>query len=266
MMFKFRKLQPIKWFICFLFFFQSVSAGTLTPTEIAIQQSAKKEGDQALTLLEEVVNINSGTTNVQGVYEVGNRLRPLFEEMGFKTYWSDPPKGMNRAGTLFAERSGKKGKRILLISHLDTVFPKNSTFQHFTSEGRLAKGPGIIDAKGGDIVILYALKALASVKALDDVTIIVALVGDEEDSAKPTKFSRKALIDIGKKSDVALDFEPSMALESATIARRGISSFLIEAQGSDVHSSGIFSETAGFGAVFELTRILNTMQVELVWV
>lgn len=246
-----------------LFLFQVAQAETLNITEKKIQSDIIQYRDSALKLLKKIVNINSETINTMGVHKVGNILRPQFEALGFKTHWVEMPVNMKRAGILFAERKGKKGKRILLIGHLDTVFSKKSAFKYFSQQGNLARGPGIIDAKGGDIVILYALKALHAAHVLDDATIIVALVGDEEDSGKPTSISRKALIKSAKQIDVALDFEPSLALETATVARRGVSSFLIETQGNDVHSSGIFSEMAGYGAVFELTRILNDMRTEL---
>src|SRR5688572_10045324 len=181
----------------------------------------------------------------------------------FKTYWVDSPKEMHRQGTLIAERKGHKGKRLLLIGHLDTVFPKESPFQTFKREGNIAKGPGVVDMKGGDIVILYALKALESVGALKDATITVALMGDEEDSGKPTSISRKALFAAAKNKDVALDFEGSFGLDTATIARRGISMWVIETEGNGTHSSSIFNKTAGDGAIFELVRILNTMRTSL---
>ncbi len=130
------------------------------------------------------------------MHKVGELLRIEFQQLGFKTYWVPELAQMHRAATLIAQREGHKGKRILLIGHLDTVFAKNSPFQQFNQQENIAAGPGVVDDKGGDVVILAALRALQSVHALDDATITVVLTGDEEDSGKPTAISRKSLIDI----------------------------------------------------------------------
>lgn len=246
-----------------IYFFQICHASPLLPAEMQIHNYVIAQQPAALTLLEKLVNINSGTLNIAGVRQVGDVLRPEFEKLGFKTRWVEEPKSMQRAATLVAERQGSAGKRLLLIGHLDTVFPKTSPFQRFEKQGEIAKGPGVIDDKGGDVVILYALKALASIHALDDATITVVLTGDEEDSGKPTNISRQPLIDAAKHSDVALDFEWSLGLDTATIARRGISHWKIETHGNDTHSAQIFQKAGGNGAIFELARILNTMRTQL---
>ncbi len=216
-----------------------------------------------LSLLENLVNINSGTTNTAGVHQIGELLRPQFEELGFKVRWIEEPASMKRAGTLIAEHAGHTGKRLLLIGHLDTVFPIDSPFQQFARKGNFATGPGALDDKGGDVVILYALKALQAAHALDDAAITVVLTGDEEDSGKPTSISRKPLIDAAQRSDIALDFESTVTLDTATIARRGVSTWIITTEGNEAHSSEIFQKIAGFGAIYELVRILDTMRIQL---
>ncbi len=216
-----------------------------------------------LALLENLVNINSGTTNMASIHQIGELLRPQFEALGFKVRWIEEPSTMQRAGTLIAEHPGRSKKRLLLIGHLDTVFPATSSFQNFKREGNIATGPGVIDDKGGDVVILYALKALQAVSALQDANITVVLTGDEEDSGKPTSISRKPLIEAAKNSDIALDFESGITLDTATIARRGISHWLLTTEGNEAHSSQIFQKKAGFGAIYEAARILNTMRTQL---
>ncbi|KTD33524.1 carboxypeptidase G2 [Legionella nautarum] len=218
---------------------------------------------EQLALLEKLVNINSGTTNLAGVHHVGELLRPHFEKLGFKVHWVEPPPSLQRAGTLIAEHPGSKGKRLLLIGHLDTVFPLVSSFQHFKQKGNFATGPGVIDDKGGDLVILYALKALDAANALTDAQITVVLTGDEEDSGKPTSISRKPLIEAAKNSDIALDFEWATTIDKATIARRGIANWMIITEGNEAHSSAIFQKKAGFGAIYELARILDSIRIEI---
>ncbi|WP_410962254.1 M20/M25/M40 family metallo-hydrolase, partial [Salmonella sp. SAL4355] len=86
-----------------------------------------------------------------------------------------------RAGHLVAERAGK-GPRVLVIGHLDTVFEADSPFQAFTRvNADTARGPGVIDMKGGDVVIVYALKALAAAGVIDAMALTVVMTGDEED-------------------------------------------------------------------------------------
>jgi glutamate carboxypeptidase len=143
------------------------------------------------------------------------------------------------------------------------VFPKTSTFQHIEVNGDKAGGPGVVDDKGGDVVILSALKALQSVHALDDTSITVVLTGDEEDSGKPTSISRQPLREAALHSDIALDFEWSITKDTATIARRGITNWTLTVQGKEAHSSEIFQKSVGDGAIFELARILNTMRTQL---
>jgi len=249
--------------IALLFSSSALSASDTTSIEKQIIHATTQEQNNQLSLLETLVNINSGTVNIAGVHRVGELLRPQLEALGFKVRWVEEPAQMQRAATLVAEHPGHTGKRLLLIGHLDTVFPPSSPFQHFARHGNSATGPGALDDKGGDVVLLYALKALQSIHALDDADITIVLTGDEEDSGKPTSISRKPLFDAAKKSDIALDFESAVTLNTGTIARRGISLWMLTTQGDEAHSSQIFSEKAGFGAIYELARILDTMRTQL---
>lgn len=249
----------------FISSFTSTLAVADIPSSVVnnIQQYTKQQENAQLALLKNLVNINSGTPNMAGVYQVGEMLRPQLEQLGFKTWWVKEPANMKRAGTLMAEHKGTSGKCILLVAHLDTVFSSNSPFQHYSQTGNKVSGPGVLDDKGGDVVVLYALKALQSVNALNNANITIAFVGDEEDSGKPASISRKPLLDAAKKSDVALEFEGAFDLNTATIARRGIAGWVISATGRSGHSSYIFQKSVGDGAVFELVRILNTMRLQL---
>ncbi len=217
-----------------------------------------------MSFLEKVVNINSGTLNLKGVKEVGDIFDSAFQEIGFQTEWIDMPVEMNRAGHLFASIDGNKGKKLLLIGHLDTVFEENSPFQAFERiNDSIAYGPGANDMKGGDVVVLYALKALADLNLLKRANITVAFTGDEESTGKPLSISRKELIEAGKKADIALGFENATGFDNATIARRGASGWSVEVKGKRAHSSGVFNERIGAGAIFEMSRILNAFYSEV---
>lgn len=236
----------------------------LDATETKIASYVEEHKDEAVALLERVVNMNSGTLSLEGVRNVGNVFAEEFRALGFETRWI-PMDAVQRAGHLFAERTGKTGKRVLLIGHLDTVFEKDNPFQRFERlSPTVAKGPGALDMKGGDIAILYALKALGAAGVLDGTQIVVAFTGDEENPGHPVDVARKDLVDVAKRSDVALEFEQGIGgPNSATVARRGFTSWTLRVKGKPGHSSVIFSEDAGAGAIYEASRILHAFYSEL---
>ena len=195
--------------------------------------------------------------NLSGVREVGRVFEQAFNAIDFDTRWVEMPKDMNRAGHFFASIKGSKGKKLLLIGHLDTVFEADSPFQTFERKGDIAYAPGGNDMKGGDVMVLYALKALHELNLLKNTSITVAFTGDEERTGKPLSISRKDLIEAAKNSDIALGFENATGFNNATIARRGASGWKVETSGKRAHSSGVFSDKTGAGAIFEMSRILN---------
>ncbi|WP_300025830.1 M20/M25/M40 family metallo-hydrolase [uncultured Maribacter sp.] len=234
------------------------NAQKLSKNEKKVVKSIEKNNAQAISFLEKVVNINSGTLNLKGVEMVGKEFATAFTEIGFESTWIPMPEEMNRAGHLFAEIKGTKGKKLLLIGHLDTVFEEDSPFQTFKMvNDSIAHAPGGNDMKGGNVIVLYALKALRENGLLDDAQIIVAFTGDEESTGSPLEKSRHDLIEAAKRSDIGLGFETSTGFNYATVARRGSSGWKVEVEGKRAHSSGIFSEDTGAGAIFEMSRILN---------
>ena len=258
------KISPFKILMFSLLFLSSFSfAQKLTRTEKKIVKSVEANNYEAIDFLKDVVNINSGTMNHEGVKKVGMVFKKAYDAINFDTRWIDMSE-VNRSGHLFAETHGKKGKKLLLIGHLDTVFEADSPFQEFQMiNDSIASAPGGNDMKGGDVIMLYALKALAQNGLLKDAQIIVAYNGDEESAGHPLSISRGDLIEAGKRSDIALGFETSTGFNYATVARRGASGWKVEVTGKRAHSSGIFSESIGAGAIFELSRILNEFYNEV---
>lgn len=236
------------------------SAQSLDENEQAIVAWSDANAESAIELIEKIVNINSGTRNIQGVKDVGAILRTELDELGFETRWVDMPDDMQRGGHLFGTLKGDRGEKLLLIGHLDTVFEPSEGVQAFERKGSTATGPGIDDMKSGDVVIIYALKALKAAGLLDGMQIVVAYTGDEEDSGRPLELARRDLIEAGKWADIALGFEAGIEAEGSewvTIARRSASRWCLEVTGKQAHSSGIFGENTGAGAIFEAARILN---------
>jgi glutamate carboxypeptidase len=240
-----------------------IQAQSLTSEELEIVDYLRNQHQNQIDFLEQTVNINSGTLNLSGVKKVGMLYKEELDNLGFETRWVDMPEGFGRAGHLFAELNKGSGKTILLIGHLDTVFEEDHEFQLFQNNGTSAKGPGANDMKGGNAMIIYALKALNAAGALADKHIIVAFTGDEEKPGKPLSISRKELIEAAQKADIALGFETASGMNFATVARRGSSGWSLEVFGKQAHSSGVFSENTGAGAIFEMSRILNTFYTEV---
>lgn len=253
----------IRYTFLFVIICCATQAQKLTKKETQILNLVDKSYDQSIQFLEKVVNINSGTNNLQGVREVGRLFDDEFKKIGFATQWIDMPADMKRAGHLFAEHKGTKGKRLLLIGHLDTVFEPDSPLQKWSANDSIATGPGVNDMKGGDVILLYALKALAEAGVLTQAQIIVALHGDEENGGNPQAISRKDIIDAAKRSDLALAFETATSFNHGTVARRGICDWTLAVTGKRAHSSGIFSDAVGAGAIYETARILDEFYKQL---
>lgn len=242
------------------------AGAALSPAERTISTSVEAGYEPAIGLLEKLVNQNSGSMNLAGVKAVADMLRPEFERLGFAVTWQ-PMDAAKRAGHLIAVHKGRAGTtKMLLIGHLDTVFELDSPFQKFERKGDLARGPGVADDKGGVVTMLLALKAMQAAGTLKGANIEVVLTGDEEDSGDPISIARADLIAAGKRADVALDFEglsQEDGKDMGSIARRSSNSWTLTASGKSGHSSGIFSASAGDGAIYELARIIVAFRKEL---
>ena len=242
------------------------TAQTLSPEEARIVEWVGTNASDAAELIERLAGINSGTLNLDGVREVGAILRAEFDALGFETEWSDQS-AVDRAGHLIARRGGDRGRKVLLIGHLDTVFEADDPFQDFEwLDDRWAKGPGIADMKSGDVVAIWALKALEAAGLLEGAQIQAVYTGDEEKPGSPVAVAREDLVEAGRWADVALGFESGVRddeAEWATIARRGYAGWRLEVQGRQAHSSQIFTEDVGAGAIFETARILDDFYDEV---
>lgn len=241
----------------------SLGAQTLTPSEKRLRDWVASHREEQIGFLERMVNIPSGTLNVAGVQAVGALYRAELDALGFTTRWVEMPARMQRGGHLVAERIGKKAgrtpKRMLLIGHFDTVFEGEG--QKFVRTDSIARGAGTNDMKGGDSVLLFALKALAAHGLLDAMHITIVITGDEESTGRPLDVARAALIDAAKRSDVALSFEGG-SRTLASISRRGASNWRLTVTGRQAHSAGVFG--SNYGAIYETARILNSFREQLV--
>lgn len=251
------------------------ACAALTPLPAAAQATRVEQriaafanGDAAYgeALLERLVEQNSGTLNIPGVTAVGTMMRAELEALGFTVEWVDMA-ATGRAGHIVATHRGNgRGKRVLMIGHLDTVFEPSSPFQTFTRTEDRATGPGTVDDKGGMVVIIGALRAMQAAGTLRNADIMVVLTGDEERIGAPAATARANLIEAGRWADVALEYESLISDgegDYGTIARRGSINWTLTTTGRTGHSSTIFADGSGFGATYELARILDAFRRDL---
>jgi glutamate carboxypeptidase len=238
-------------------------AQQLSPEEKKLIAEVEKNYASTLQLLEEVVNINSGSLNKEGVKAVGDVFVREFQKIGFETEWIELPAEVNRAGHFVATRKGTKGKKIFIIGHLDTVFEKDMPFSPYTIlNDSTATGQGLNDMKGGDVMAFASLKALHDLGYLTDRTITVYYNGDEESSGD-SDLSREDFIARAKMHNIALGYETAQGFNTVTVARRGSSGWTLKTSGRQSHSSGVFRESVGYGAIYEAARILTEFRAEL---
>src|SRR5882724_3118891 len=145
-----------------------VSRSALTSEELKIVTVADGLMSTFPRDLEQSVQISSATDELEGVRKVANLFEGMLSASGLTSRFVEMPKVMGRAGHLVAELKGDRGKRLLLIGHLDTVLPGGN----FRKEGGNAYGSGTNDIKGGDLVMLYALRALHDAGLLAGAQII----------------------------------------------------------------------------------------------
>jgi glutamate carboxypeptidase len=248
--------------------FSAPALAALSPAEQVIVRTVDAEQPRTIAMLQRWVDQNSGTMNLAGVEAVRRMVEPELQQLGFRTQWIDMH-AIGRAGHLVARHVGsRRGKRLLLIGHLDTVFEPDSPFQRWQQEGERARGPGAGDDKGGDAVIIAALRAMQAAGTLHQANITVFLTGDEEDAGRPLSISRRDLVAEGKKADVALDFEdlavasgPNGPADMGSTGRRSAGSWTVNVTGRSAHSAGVGA--GNYGAIYELARIIDQFRREL---
>lgn len=235
-----------------------------TKMEKSIVKSVDKNLPASIELLKKTVNINSGSLNIEGVRKVGEIYKAELDKLGFTTELTSGEE-YGRAGHLIAKKEGKKGPKFLLIGHLDTVFELDSPLQEFSMlNDSIMKGPGVADMKGGDVIIILAMKALKESGALDDMSVEIIMTGDEEKSGSPIELSKKDLVEGAKRADIALGFENGdNNPKTIVVSRRGSEDWQLTVTGKPAHSSQIFTENIGAGAIYETARILNEFYLQL---
>lgn len=206
-----------------------------------------------LGLIEQLVNIDSGSYYKKGVDKVAEILINQFREMGFQiTIKKNKLYGNN----VVIQYDENKKTDILIVAHMDTVFPEGTVRERpFTIKGSRAYGPGVIDMKSSLVTLLYAIKALYQQpnNAYKNITIIL---NSDEEIGSPT--SKKLIEKISRTKKYALIMEPARQDGSIVSARRGGGKYILSVKGKAAHS-GVSPED-GKSAIEELAHKIIKLQ------
>jgi glutamate carboxypeptidase len=214
------------------------------PNYLPRLQSYQRE---LLDRLELLVNIDSGTGQIEGVNSIMSYLEQWLRDIGFavELHPSDLY-GKN----LVARRQGQGGGylRLLLIGHVDTVYPQGSVaIQPFHVRDGVAFGPGVIDMKSGVLQGIYTLQALMESGFEEYSELILVFNTDEEVGSAG---SATLIREIAQQVDVGLVLEPSRAIEVVTKARKGADKYVMDVIGVPAHSGA--EPNCGRSAVIEM--------------
>jgi glutamate carboxypeptidase len=211
---------------------------------LPILQSYQQE---LLSRLQLLVDIDSGTGQVEGINRIIDYLHRWLNEAGYSVTLHDSGQfGRN----LVARRQGKGRLRLLLVGHVDTVYPPGSAAERpFAIQDGIASGAGVIDMKSGVLMGMYAARAL--IKAdFEDYSEITHVWNNDEEVGSPG--SAPLLREIARDIDVALVLEPTRSADIITQARKGADRYVLEVTGIPAHSGA--EPHKGRSAVIELAH------------
>ncbi|MFD2191562.1 glutamate carboxypeptidase [Pistricoccus aurantiacus] len=233
-----------------------LSASTVSaasPTQQEVLEAVSKQEQPFLDTLETLVNIDSGTGDIQGLSAVEELLKERLRELGAEVETRPAPKfgGNTVVGTL----EGSGDQNIMLMIHYDTVFEEGEAEKRgFRTEDGRAFGPGVADAKGGVAMILYTLEALKALDFDDYGKLTVVFNPDEE---KGSLGSRDVIGELAANQDAVLVYEPSFSPDGAdavTVVTKGINYVFLDVTGRSSHAGS--APEKGRNAVMELSHQL----------
>jgi len=231
---------------------------TTSGTAKAGESAARWLGGKQAAMEERIatlVEVNSFTDNVEGGRSVGGLLRELFTIAGLSSRVK--PSARYADHLLFDSRAGASAPSVALVGHLDTVFPPG-TFEGYRRDGDLARGPGVLDMKGGLVVVAFALQALAETVGLGAVAPLrIAIVADEEvGSPEGQGIIREGIAG----ADAALVFEAGRTNPPDAIItrRKGTGGMTARAFGKAAHAGNNHKE--GVNALWAIARFTDRVQ------
>jgi glutamate carboxypeptidase len=239
--------------------FLGLACASAQARDEALLTSATAEQPAVLRTLERLVNIETGTGNAEGMAAMADLLQGELQALGAVVTRHPATAGV--VGDIIVGRiAGKGQRRILLLAHMDTVYPKGTLARApFRVDGNRAFGPGIADDKGGIAVILHALRLLQARGFQDFAEITVLLNTDEE---RGSNGSRELIEATARAHDVVLSFEPTSALrESLVLATSGTASVRATVRGRAAHAGA--APEQGINAMVEAADfMLRTLDLD----
>ncbi|SFM04788.1 glutamate carboxypeptidase [Bradyrhizobium sp. NFR13] len=217
-------------------------------TETQIIEWLASQQQPMIDLLRDVVNIDSGSFDKEGVDAVGARFEQHFAEYGIET-WREPHDVYGDAVHGLITKPGSNEKPILLMGHRDTVFPKGEVAKRpFTIKGNLAHGPGVADMKAGVVINVFVAAALKKFDAAP-CPIKLLITGDEEIASRS---SRPIIEREGRAARAVYNSEPGRPTGNITTGRKGGVFMRFEVFGKAAHSGNNFA--VGISAIGELAH------------
>src|SRR5213080_5207877 len=224
-----------------------------------VVQQAEQLMEQYLDDLKTTVNIDSGTYTKRGIDRVGAYLQERFQSFGFSTHIDRQEQYGNH---LVATHRGNapQGPRILLIGHIDTVFPAGEAerrpFAISQQNGRhIATGPGVLDMKSGVLIGLYGLHIFINAQQANYQSVTFVCNSDEE-IGSPS--SRPLIEELARQSDAAIVLEPGRAKATVVSSRRASGQYRVEVRGVSAHAG--VEPQRGRNAILELSYQVQKMQ------
>jgi glutamate carboxypeptidase len=225
----------------------------------ALLAAATAEQPAVLATLEKLVAIETGTGDAQGMAAMAAYLEGELRGLGANV--TRHPSAAGVVGDIIvAQLSGRGQRRILLMAHMDTVYPRGTLAKAaFRVEGNRAFGPGIADAKGGIAVILHALRLLKA-RGFDDYATLTVLINADEE--RGSLGSRDLIVATAREHDVVLSFEPTLALrELLVLATSGSATARATIRGRAAHAGA--NPEQGVNAMVEAADfILRTLDLD----
>ncbi len=200
--------------------------------------------------LKKVVEINSYTKNKEGVDAVGKIFDSWFEALGFETAVYQRDKIGNHRH--YISPHTKSTPKLLLLGHIDTVFPPGK-FEYFTQDEQWVYGPGVCDMKGGNIVLLEALREIKK-SGFEIKNIDIFFVSDEETGSDDSKY---LTAELARKYDYCFVYEAAGANLELVTARKGVGTFFLDIEGKAAHAGNHYSD--GHDANLELSYKLQAL-------
>lgn len=198
-----------------------------------IQTAAEQAKAPTLTLLERLVNIDSGSGYAPGLTEVGKLVSAELQKLG-ATVQEVPNTAPDKSQHLVATLKGSGKAKILLLAHMDTVFKEGTAkARPYRTDEKRAYGPGVSDDKGGIVVALAALQILKALDFKDYGQITLLLDASEETGSQA---ATELIASTAKQHDVVLNLEPGRPADGLVVWRKGSATAVVEVKGKSSHA------------------------------